>query len=468
MRAELLVIGGGLGGYVGALRASQLGKRVILAEKEDRLGGVCLNVGCISSKALIHGAELLCGAGNSEELGISAKPELDFPQLQGWKESVVKKLTDGVALLCRGNGVKVIRGRAKFAGPYEAVIATEEGALKLEFENALIATGSRPIELPGLEFDGELILNSTDALALKDIPEELLVVGGGYIGLEIGTAYAKLGSRVTIIEMMEQLLPGTDQELVRPVARNLKKLGIEVHLRSKVIGVERRGEGAEVSVEAPQGKETFSAEKVLVTIGRRPNSEELGLEEGGIEVDGKGFIKVNEQFHTTAEHIYAVGDVSGGPLLAHKALKEGELAAVALAGVPSPRFKVIPAAIFTDPEIATVGLTEAEAREQGHEPIIGKFPYGALGRALTLDEPDGFIKLVADGEGRLLGAQVVGAGASELISEATLAIELGARLEDLARTIHPHPTLSEGWGEAAEAALGWPIHILPRRGKRSP
>ena len=461
MKTELLVIGGGLGGYGGAIRAAQLGKQVTLVEK-DKLGGVCLNCGCIPSKALIHAADLAYQAESSQELGISAQVQVDLAQLQRWKESIVERLTDGVARLCRGNGVEIVQGTARFAGPHEASVTGEEGEIKVEFENALIATGSSPIALPGLQFDGELVLNSTDALALEEIPEELLVVGGGYIGLEIGTAYAKLGSRVTVVEMMEQLLPGTPLELVRPVARSLRRLGVEVHLGSKVIGMERKGDGAELLVEGPEGRLSFTARKVLVTIGRRPNSAGLGLEEAGVRVDSEGFIEVDEQFRTTAEHIYAVGDVIGGPLLAHKALREGELAAAAIAGVASRRPGAIPAVIFTAPEIATVGLTETEAREQGYEPLVGRFPYGALGRALTLGEPEGFVKLVADREGRLLGAQLVGAGASELISEAALAIELGARLEDLARTVHPHPTLSEGVREAAAVALGQPLHILPR------
>ncbi|MFQ6033877.1 MAG: dihydrolipoyl dehydrogenase, partial [Candidatus Bipolaricaulia bacterium] len=451
--------------YGGAIRAAQLGKQVILVEK-DELGGVCLNVGCIPSKALIHAAGLVHQAKSSQELGISAQVEVDFARLQRWKESIVERLTDGIARLCRGNGVKIVQGTAGFSGPHEAVVATEEGDLTVEFEDALIATGSRPIELPGLQFDGELVLDSTDALALEEIPEELFIVGGGYIGLEIGTAYAKLGSRVTVVEMMDQLLPGTESELVRPVARRLIGLNVEVYLQSKVDGLERDADGAELLVETPEGRRSFSAKKILVTVGRRPSSAGLGLEEAGVELDDNGFIKVDERFRTTVEHIYAVGDVIGGPLLAHKAIKEGELAAEEIAGLAPRSPKAIPAAIFTDPEIAMVGLTEAEAREQGHEPRIRRFPYGALGRALTKGAPEGFIKLVADSDGRLLGAQIVGAGASELVSEAALAIEVGARLEDLARTIHPHPTLSEGLGEAAAAALGRPLHILPRRSPR--
>jgi len=468
VRTELLVIGGGLGGYVGAIRAAQLGLEVLLVEKGPRLGGVCLNRGCIPSKALIHAAELFHSVRHSAGLGIRTEPELDFAQLQRWKEGIVERLAEGVARLCKGNGVQVLQGEARLTGPHsaEVVTATADGPVEVEFEKALIATGSRPLALPGIgmEFDGQVVLNSTDVLNLKRKPEELLIVGGGYIGLELGTALAKLGVKVTVVEMMDQLLPGTDPELVRPVARRLRALGVEVHLQAKVTKLDRRGDHAELTVETPDGVRKLEAEKVLVSVGRRPNSEGLGLEAAGVATDEHGFIKVDKDFRTSAENIYAVGDVIGGPLLAHKAAREGLLAAERLAGASEkrPKPKHIPMAIFTDPEIATVGLTEAEARAQfGDDLLVARFPYGALGRALTLGAPDGIFKLIArKSDRKLLGVGIVGAGAAELIGEATLALELGATVEDLARAVHAHPTLSEGYQEAAELALGWPVHLL--------
>lgn len=471
---EVLVIGAGPGGYVAAIRAAQLGKEVTLIEK-DELGGICLNHGCIPSKALIYAANLvhkMRQGRNLNDMGITVSGvKVNIEKLQSWKENnVVHKLTSGIAQLCKGHGIEVIKGRATFTSPKKVNIESEHGTQAIEFKKAIIATGSRSIELPGFEFDGEIILSSRHALKLKKVPGRFLIIGGGYIGLELGTVYAKLGSRVTVVEMMSQLLPGTDIELVRIVERKLKQLGVEVHLNSKAKSLVKGKDGVQVIVDA-QGKELkLEADKVLVSVGRRPNHQGLSLDKAGVELDGTGFVRIDGHLRTTNPNIYAIGDVAGPPLLAHKATYEGIVAAEVIAGLPSaPDWRAVPAVIFTDPEIATAGLTEKEAQEQGYTTIVGKFPFAALGRALTMGETDGFIKVVADeSTQQILGVHIVGPEASNLISEATLAIEMGATLEDIALTIHPHPTLPESFMEAAEAAMGKAIHILSPRKKRDP
>jgi dihydrolipoamide dehydrogenase len=463
MGTQLLVIGSGVGGYPAAIRAAQLGLEVTLVEKEPALGGVCLNHGCIPSKALIHAASLAHKIPELAEMGIEASSvKVDFKKLQAWRQSVVQKLSKGVEQLLKGNGVQVLQGKAVFQSPKKVLVESEHGTQAVEFKHCLIATGSRPIELPGFEFDHETVLSSDDALQLQEVLDSLIVIGGGYIGLELGTVFAKLGTKVTVVEMLDQLLPGTDPELVRVVERKLKALGVEIHLQSKAKSL-KKGEGsAKLAVETPKGEITLEAEKVLVSVGRRPNSDELGLEQAKIERDGQGFIQVNENFQTVNPRVYAVGDVIGGPMLAHKATHEGLVVAELLAGKPAGAdWQTIPAIIFTDPEIAYAGLTEKEAKEQGYKPLVGRFPFAALGRALTMGETDGFVKVIADEETHVvLGVQIVGPEASTLISEAALAVEMGARLEDIALTVHPHPTLPEALMEAAEVALGHPIHIL--------
>ncbi|MGQ9478001.1 MAG: dihydrolipoyl dehydrogenase [Candidatus Bipolaricaulia bacterium] len=470
MKAEVLIIGGGLGGYVAAIRAAQLGKDVTLVE-EDKLGGVCLNIGCIPSKALIHAAGLYRKIPELDPLGISVKGlRLELERLQAWKEGVVTRLREGIARLLAASGVKVIPGRARLIGPDKARVESPgpgSEAEMVEFDHCLLATGSRPLELPALEFDHELVLDSTDALALKSVPEALLVIGGGYIGLELGTLYAKLGSKVTVVEMMDQLLPGTPSELLRPVERRLRELGVQVLLKTKAKALRRgrSGSGAELVVETPEGERGLEAEKILQAVGRRPNTAELGLEEAGVQRTEKGFIKVDEQLRTSNPRIFAIGDVAGPPMLAHKASHEGLLAAEALTGLPTAPFKAVPAVIFTDPEIAYVGLSEAEAQAQaqGRRIAVGRFPFAALGRAVALGpgEAEGFVKVIADAESKaILGVQIVGPEASNLISEAAIAIETGATLEELARTVHPHPTLPEALMEAAFVALERPIHTF--------
>ena len=504
---DVLVIGGGPGGYVAAIRAAQLGKDVTLVEK-DRLGGVCLNVGCIPSKALIDAAKAYHRLAREAERGIVVEgARLDFGRLQGWKQSVVQRLTSGVEQLLKGHGVTVVKGRATFTGPNQVRVENPGGGNEVyRFQHCIVATGSRPVELPGFGFDGVRILDSSDALALDHLPLRLVVIGGGYIGLELGTAFAKLGSAVTVLELADQLLPGTDPELVQVVARRLRQLGVKVHTGVRVLGWEEepggegvrvvfrpepRGEGAAPgavgegpgarSIGAGTGgsggagaagagssgseEQAVVADAVLVSVGRRPNTDGLGLERAGVELDERGRVRVDAQRRTRQRHIFAIGDIVPGPMLAHKASREGIVAAEVIAGLPAAAdYVAVPAPIFTDPEIATVGLTEEQARQQGYDPVVGRFPYTANGRALTLGERDGFVKLVADRESKVvLGAGIVGPEASDLIAELALAIEMGATLEDLALTIHAHPTLSEAVMEAAEAGLGHAIHVLGKR-----
>jgi len=462
---DLLVIGGGPAGYPAAIRAAHLGKKVLLVER-DRLGGECLNYGCIPSKALIHTANIVHTARKAEEYGIEIPDiRVNVKKLQEWKGSVVERLTSGVEQLCKGKGVEVLYGDADFTSPSEVRIRNALGEQGISFANAIIATGGRPTDLPGFRFDGTRIISTKEALELLEIPNRLLVIGGGVSGLEIGTLYSKLGSKVTVIELMEQLLPGVDPEVVRIVARNLRKLGIEFHTKSQAKQWKESGDALLVDAETQEGAAQVACDVILVAVGRLANTDRLGVDRAGVEIDGKGHVRVDKQMRTTNTRIFGAGDVTGPPYLAHKATREGLIAAEVIAGHPMEAdYRALPNAIFTDPEIATVGLSEAQAREQGMEPIVGKVPFAAIGRALTTGESDGFVKLVADkASKRLLGAFIVGPDASNLISELSLAIEMGATVEDIALTIHPHPTLPEGIMESAEAVLGRAIHILNRR-----
>jgi len=456
---DSLVIGAGPGGYVAAIRLGQLGRQTMLVERET-LGGVCLNVGCIPSKAIVRAARLMKQIQRAQDFGIeTSQPKMDLQKLQTWKKGVVDKLTQGVAYLCRGNKVNVVYGEAKFQAPHQIDIKTEEGSRVIAADNVIIATGSRPVDIPGFKFDGEFVITATEALSFAEAPRNFVVIGGGVSGLELGMAYAQFGSHVTVIEMLDQLLPGTDIELVRVVERTLKKLGVETHLKARA----KWAKDGKVGAQLADGKEIeVPADKVMVVVGRRPNSDQIGLETTGVKTDQAGFIQVNSQMQTNVPGTYAIGDVVGLPLLAHKASKQAIVAAEVIAGEASAAdFKAIPGAIWTDPEIATVGLTEADAKKQGYEPIVGKFPFTALGRAVAVGETDGFIKVVADKESeQILGIHMVGADVTDLISEAALAIEMGATLDDLALTVHPHPTLPEALMEATEAAKGKAIHIL--------
>jgi dihydrolipoamide dehydrogenase len=459
---DLVVIGGGPGGYVCAIRASQLGVKTILVEKA-RLGGECLIAGCIPSKSLISVAKAYDKVREGAKFGIHTTDlSIDIAALQSWKAGVVTTLETGVATLLRGNKVEVIKGVAELAGPGRVTVKTEAGTEEIQAKSVVIATGSSTIQLPGLEFDGSLVISSREALELSVLPKRMLIVGGGYIGLEIACMYQRLGSQVVIVELMDQLLPGTEPDLVRYVQKSLERRGAAIHLKSKVISIEKGNEGVKAKVETPDGPAEVGADLLLVSVGRRPVTAGLNLETIGVEVDAKGYIKTDSHMQTTVKGVYAIGDVRGMPLLAHKAQKEGIVAAESIAGLPTAaEWKTIPWAIFTDPEISGAGLTEKQAMDAGYQVKKSRFPFAALGRAIAAGETDGFVRIVSDAQSKvILGVQIVGPEASDLISEAALAIEMGATLEDLALTIHPHPTLPEALMEAAESGAGRPIHLL--------
>lgn len=459
-QTEVLIIGGGPGGYVAAIRAAQLGKSVTLVEGSG-LGGTCLNVGCIPSKALIDVAATYHRLAGEAARGIKVNTvELDFPTVQSWKQGVVDRLSGGITQLLQARGVQVITGHATFTGAHEAQVQGATGSETIRFESAIIATGSESLHLPELP-ESNNIVDSTGALALTELPDHLVVVGGGYIGLELGIAFRKLGSQVTVVEMAERLLPSLDPDLVQVLRRSLDRLGIKVHLGSRVTGAHETAGTVELMLHTPSGEVTLAAEKVLVAAGRRPRTAGLGLDQAGIQLTDRGFIQVDASMRTTAPHIFAVGDVVGPPFLAHKASREGLIAAENTAGENAVLdVRGMPAVVFTDPEIAVVGLTEAEARANYAEVRVAKFPFAASGRALATNQPEGFAKVIADADGTVLGAQIVGPEASALLGEAGLAVEMGANLEDIALTVHAHPTLPEALMEAAEAALGRPLHML--------
>ncbi|MBL7713952.1 MAG: dihydrolipoyl dehydrogenase [Bdellovibrionales bacterium] len=465
---EVVVLGSGPAGYVCAIRLAQLGKKVTVVDRAE-IGGVCLNRGCIPSKALIHAGTTFEKANHAADIGIEIKgASVNLPKLMTWKESVVKKLTTGVSGLLKANGCQVVAGDAKFTSATSMEVKTAGGTETIQFKQCVIATGSRPSTLPGFTVDQKKIWDSTGALSQQTLPEKLLCIGGGYIGLELGTFYAKVGTQVTVVEAGPGLLGGVDPELTRVVARNLTKRGVNVQTSTFVKGCKVTAKGVDVTVAegSPTGTEkTISVDAVLVTIGRTPNSDGLGLEKTGVKLDSKGFILVDAQRRTNVPNLYAIGDIAGQPLLAHKGSKEGLVAAEAIAGKKvAYEVQAMPAVIFTDPEIATVGLTEAEAKAKGYNAQIGQFPFVANGRALSVADSDGMVKMIGDAKsGRLLGVHIVGPEASNLISEAALAIEMGARVEDLALTVHPHPTLPEAMMEAAEATLGHAIHIFQKK-----
>ena len=464
---NVLVIGAGPGGYVAAIRAGQLDLDVTLVEK-DAYGGTCLNHGCIPSKALISAADVAYDAGHAEHMGIHADPTVDLSGMVDWKNGVVEQLTGGVEKLCKANGVNLIEGRAEFTGENTVRVAhggEGQGSESIEFEHAIVATGSRPIEVPNLEFDGERIIDSRTALSLDSVPSELVVVGAGYIGMELSIVFAKLGSEVTVVEALGGALPGYEDDIARVVRKRAEAIGVDFRFGEAAWGVEKRSDGVVLTAENEDGEiSEFGAETVLVAVGREPVTDTLGLDPVGLEPDEAGFLETDEYARTELEHVFAVGDVAGEPMLAHKGMKEGQVAAEVIAGEPAALdYQAIPAAVFTDPEIGTVGLTEAEAIEEGFEPVVGQMPMRASGRALTLNEREGFVRIVADGpSGFVLGAQIVGPEASETIAELGLAVEMGATVEDIGATIHTHPTLGEAVMEAAENAREQAIHTLNR------
>jgi len=464
---DVAVVGGGPGGYVAAIRAAQLGLDATLVEM-DAYGGTCLNYGCIPSKAMITATDVAHDAGNAEEMGVYADPDVEFGEMVAWKDGVVDQLTGGVEKLCKANGVNLMEGRAEFAGGDKLRVVhggEGQGSETIEYEHCIVATGSRPIEVPGFEFDDDPVLDSRQALAMDDLPDSIVVVGAGYIGMEISTVLAKLGVDVTVVEMLDEALAGYPDDLTQPVKQRAESLGINFEFGLAADHWEASGDGIVVAAEDEDGEtREFETEKVLVAVGREPVTDTLNLDAVGLEPNDNGRLDTDEQARTDVENVFAIGDVAPGPMLAHKASKEGEVAAEVAAGEPAALdYQAVPAAVFTDPEIATVGLTEDEASEEGFEPAVGTFPFRASGRALTTGDSEGFVRVVADEDsGFLLGAQIVGPEASELVAELGLAIEMGATLEDVAATIHTHPTLAESTMEAAEHALGHAIHTLNR------
>ena len=465
-QADVVVLGAGPAGYVCAIRLAQLGKKVTVIDRAE-VGGVCLNRGCIPSKALIYAGTMFEKLQHSSEIGIEVSgAKVNMPKLIKWKDGVVAKLTGGVAGLLKANGCTFIAGDAKFTGPKTMDVKTSSGTQTISFNQCVVATGSRPAALKGFDVDQKKILDSTGALSQTEVPKTMLCIGGGYIGLELGTFFAKVGTKVTVVEAFPTLLGMVDPDLTKVVVKRLEKMGVKIMTKTLCKGQKTTSKGVEVTF-APEGGKEFSEtfDKVLVTIGRTPNSDGLGFEKAGLKLDSKGFLTVNPQRQTNVPHIYAIGDIAGQPLLAHKGSKEGIVAAEAIAGQKTVYDVVaMPAVIFTDPEIATVGLTEAEARAQKLDIQVGMFPFAANGRALSVNEPDGMVKMIGDKKtGRLLGVHIVGAEASNLISECALALEMGATVEDIALTVHPHPTLPETLMEVADATLGHAIHIFQRK-----
>jgi len=465
--AELVVLGAGPGGYAAAFRAADLGLKVTLVDPEPEPGGVCLFRGCIPSKALLHQAALIDEAKEAAERGIAFGPAtVDVERLRAWKDGVVAALTGGLGKLAKSRGVTRIRGRGAFVDARTLEVSGDDGKRsQLGFRHCIVATGSRPAFLPGLDPESPLIMNSTEALDLPDVPARLLVVGGGYIGLELATVYAALGAKVTVVEMTPSLLLGADRDLVRVLAKRLESRLAAILLETKVVDVKLGARECTVRFEGKVNEPEQTFDRILVATGRKPNSSGIGLKNTKVVVDERGFIAVDDQRRTAEPHIYAIGDVAGEPMLAHKATHEGTTAAEIIAGKrvafePS----AIPAVVFTDPEIAWCGLTEEQAKRDGRAVEVGRFPWAASGRALTLGRPDGATKVLVDPETkRILGVGIVGHGAGDLIGEAVTAIEMGATAEDLALTIHPHPTLSETLMEAADAVFGLSVHVHKRR-----
>jgi len=463
-KRKVVVIGAGPAGYVCAIRLAQLGQEVVVVEKEH-LGGTCLNIGCIPSKALIAAGNLLERINGSSAMGIEVEGvRLDLEQLVQWKQGIVGRLTGGVGQLLAKHGCRVVMGAARIEDARTVRVSGTDGEQTITADAIVIATGSAPIEIPGFAFDGKDVWSSTEALSPDRVPEHLVVIGGGYIGLEMSFMYQKLGSRVTVLEATEGALPGQDRECVKVIERALKKRKVKLLTRTFARGYERVGEKLQIRVETPKGEETVQCDQILSTVGRRPYSEELGLESIGLETDPQGFITADDAMRTAVPGVWAIGDIAGNPMLAHKGSKEGLVAAAVIAGLPE-RYdaRCVPAVIFTSPEMASVGATEEELKEQGTRYRSGKFPWGASGRALTLMETEGFVKVLADAESdEILGIQMVGPEVTELIAEAALAMEMGATAGDLARTIHAHPTLPEALMEAAEAVHGMAVHIFQK------
>ncbi|OBZ17379.1 MULTISPECIES: dihydrolipoyl dehydrogenase [Bacillales] len=459
---DTLVIGAGPGGYVAAIRAAQLGQNVLIVDKEY-VGGVCLNVGCIPSKALISASHQYESISHASAFGIEVgEAKVDFTKVQEFKAGIVKKLTGGVASLLKANKVQYFQGEVMFINENEARVFNDQEAPRYRFKNCIIATGSRPIELKAFPYGGRIV-SSTGALSLPEIPKSLVVIGGGYIGIELGQMYSKFGTKVTVIEGSDAILPGFDKDMSSIVAKKLKSTNVDIITGAQAKGAEQTDKDVTVTYTVGDKEEKVTADYLLVTVGRRPNTDgELGLDLINVKLSDRGLVEVDEQCRTNIPHIYAIGDIIAGPALAHKAMYEGRVAAEAISGQSSViDYKCVPAVCFSDPECASVGLSEKEAKDKGHNVKVGKFPFAINGRAMSLNANEGFVKLVSDADsGLLLGAQIIGLEASNMIAELALAIEMGATLEDIALTIHAHPTLGEIVLDAAEVALGHPIHTF--------
>ena len=466
IQTDIVVLGAGPGGYAAAFYAADLGKKVVLIERDKVLGGVCLNRGCIPSKALLYAAHTMAAVKESEHRGITfGAPKVDLGKLRAWKDSILAKLSGGVAQLAKGRGVQVVQGRGYFEDSRTLRVETDQGQQLVQYDKAIIAVGSKSAMPRAFDLGNPRVMTSREALQMEDIPENLLVIGGGYIGMELGTVYAAFGSKVVLVEALDTILAGADPDLARPVIAYAKKAFKEVRLKTKVGKMATSGKQIKVEFDMDGQKKEELYDRVLVAVGRTPNADDLGLENTKVSFDDKGFIHVNDRQQTTDPAIYAIGDIAGGVMLAHKASKEARIAVEVIVGEESAFADVtIPAVVFTDPELAWCGLTESEARAKGMEVQVAKFPWAASGRALSFDRPDGLTKLIIDPDTeRILGVGIVGVGAGELISEGVLAVEMGATAKDIALAVHPHPTLSETLMEAAEVFYGHATHTMVRK-----
>ncbi len=469
IKTQVVVLGSGPGGYSAAFRAADLGKKVVLIERFENIGGVCLNVGCIPSKALLHAAKVIDEAAEMSEFGLDfAKPKIDAKKLRAWKDSVVKKLTGGLKMMAKQRQVAIMTGVGRFSDTHQITVQNGDAEQIVEFEHAIIAAGSEPVKLPFIPEDPRVV-TSTGALELEGTNEEWLILGGGIIGLEMATVYNALGAKISVVEMMPQLIPGADADIIQPLHKRIAKRYANIFLKTRVTKVEAKKDGLWVSFEGEQAPKTNPQrfDRILVAVGRKPNGKNIGAEKAGIKVDEKGFIPVDNQMRTNVEHIFAIGDIVGNPMLAHKASAEGRVAAEVIAD--KKHFfdpKSIPSVAYTDPEIAWTGITENQAKENGINYKTGIFPWMASGRALSLNRSEGFTKLIFNDKGRIIGAGIVGVNAGDLISEVALAIEMGCDAEDIALTIHPHPTLSESVMMAAEVFEGTITDLyLGKKGK---
>ncbi|MFW5450921.1 MAG: dihydrolipoyl dehydrogenase [Methylophagaceae bacterium] len=466
LHAEVLVLGSGPGGYTAAFRAADLGKQVVMVERHERIGGVCLNVGCIPSKALLHTAQIINEAADMGEHGVVfAAPEIDIRKIEGWKNSIVNQLTGGLKALAKQRKVTIVQGEAAFSGINTMQVQTADGQQSISFDNCIIAAGSRVTEIPVFPNDDPRMMDSTDALDLEDVPKNLLVIGGGIIGLEMATVYNALGSKITVVEMQDSLIPGVDKDIVKPLLKKVQGQYQAIYLNTKVAKIEPQKKGLKVSLEGKDAPETAIYDKILVAVGRSPNGKLINAELAGVAVDDYGFINVDAQMTTNVPHIYAIGDIVGQPMLAHKAVHEAKVAAEVISGLKSAFDPMtIPSVAYTDPEVAWMGVTETEAKAQKINYVKGAFPWAASGRSLSLGRSEGLTKALFEKEtGKIIGAGIVGPNAGELIAEAVLALEMGADAEDIGLTIHPHPTLSETLGFAAEMAEGSITDLMPPR-----